>query len=138
MLSIFFYYGGFAIFLLRVALALILIAHGWSKIKDLKKTWAGFDAMGFKPGKLFGTLAMLLEFFGGIALLLGFLVAFVTFFVILQFIVIVLWKIAKKMPLVGGWEFDLLILAAAIALHFNGGGSYALDHVCLGICLGTL
>jgi putative oxidoreductase len=129
MLSIFFFYGGFAVFVLRVALASILIAHGWPKLKDRKKTWASFDAMGFKPGKLFGTLAMLLEFFGGIALLLGFLVQLVAFFLVLQFVVIIIWKLAKGMPLVGGWEFDLLILAAAVTLLFLGGGIYALDKV---------
>lgn len=132
MLSVFFFYGGFAVFVLRVSLAGILIAHGWTKLKSMRSTWAAFDGMGFKPGKLFGTLAMILEFFGGIALLFGFLVSFVSFFVVLQFLVITLWKIAKKAPFKGsnnGWEFDLLILAAALVLLSLGGGIYALDKV---------
>jgi putative oxidoreductase len=131
MLSIFFFYGGFAVFVLRVSLAAVMIAHGWPKLKNLKGTWEGFDKMGFKPGKLFGTLAMFLEFFGGIALLFGFLVSIVSFFAILQFAVIIIWKLAKKMPLAGGWEIDLLILAGFLVLFTLGGGAYALDHVIL-------
>ncbi len=129
MLSIFFFYGGFAVFLLRVSLAAVFIAHGWPKLKNLKATWDGFHGMGFKPGKLFGTLAMVLEFFGGIALLFGFLVSIVSFFAILQFAVITIWKLSKKMPFVSGWEIDLLILAGFVVLITLGGGSYSLDHL---------
>jgi putative oxidoreductase len=131
MLSVFTFYGGFAVFVLRVSLAAILIAHGWPKVKHPKKTREWFASVGFKPGWLFGSLAMVVEFFGGIALLIGFLVPFVAFFVILEFFVIIFWKIARKMPLVGGWEIDLLILAGAVVLFYLGSGSYALDHVFL-------
>ncbi len=129
MLAVYSYYGGFAVFVLRIAVAAVFIAHGWMKLKDMKKAKEGMAGMGFRPGWLFATLAMILEFFGGIALLFGFLVQIVAFFAILEFIVIIFWKISKHMPLIGGWELELLILVAAVVLFYLGGGSYALDHV---------
>jgi len=130
-----FLYDTWPVLILRVALGVILIAHGWPKLRDLKATAKGFEAMGFKPGSLFGTLAAILEFFGGIALILGFFTTCVAALLGVQFIVILFWKWAKKMPLVGagGWEFDLLILAALIALFSLGAGAFSLDRIWFGI-----
>jgi putative oxidoreductase len=133
MLSVYFFYGSFAEFFLRAALAAIFIAHGWTKIKDLKKNAANFNAMGFRPGSFWGTIAALLEFVGGISLLLGFLVPFLCVFYAIQFVTIIIWKWTKKTPFMGqyGWELDLLILAGVCVLFFVGTGAYALDHLFL-------
>ena len=128
-LSVFTFYGGIAIFILRIAVAGVLITHGWSKLNDAKKTAAWFQSIGLKSGKLFAILSTLLEFFGGIGLLFGFLVQFIAFFAILQFLIIIVWKLSHRMPLIGSWEMDLMLLAAAVVLFFIGGGSFALDHV---------
>ena len=126
MFPLYIIYDTWAVLLLRVALGIVFIAHGWPKLKDLKQTAKNFDAMGFKPGKLFGTIAALLEFFGGIALILGILVTPVAALFMLQFIIIMIWKWAKHMPLVGGWEIDLLILAGVFVLFTLGAGALAL------------
>jgi len=128
MLSTFFFYGGLGVFALRIALGAIFLAHGWPKIKDLRTTAANFNGMGFRPGALWGTVIALLEFFGGIALVLGAFTQIVTVFFIVEFATILIWKISKRNPFVGGWEFDLLILAAILVLLLNGGGSYSLDR----------
>ena len=131
MLSVFFFYGSFAVFLLRAVLSFIFIAHGWTKIKDLKKNAEWFGSVGFRPGMFWGTTAALLEFVGGISLLLGFLVPFLCVFYALQFATIIIWKWARRTPFTGqyGWELDLLIFAGVIVLFFVGAGAYALDHV---------
>jgi putative oxidoreductase len=87
--------------------------------------------MGFRPGMFWGTLAALLESFGGIALILGILTAPITVLFMGEFLVIVIWKIAKHGAFAGGWEFDLLILAAAAVLFFSGAGAVSLDHLFL-------
>lgn len=120
------------VFLLRAALGLIFIVHGWPKLRDLKKTGENFNAMGFKPGKLFGTLTALLEFFGGIALIVGLFTTWFAALFVLEFAVILLWRWSKKMPFVGGWEFDLLILAGVFALFALGGGAFSLDRILFG------
>ena len=117
MLSIFFFYGGLGILVLRIALALIFFAHGGPKLRNLKQTAAAFDGMGFRPGFFWGTLVALLEFVGGgFGLLFGIFTPTIAALLALQFAAIIVWKLAKKQPFVGGWEFDLLILAALLVL----------------------
>lgn len=131
MLSIFFFYGGFALMVLRLAVAAILIVHGWAKVRDLKGTSAWFGSVGFRPGAFWGSLAAVLEFGGGIALVLGFLVQYLATILALQFVVILFWRWFRRMPFVGGWELDLIMCAALVALMLLGGGLYSLDRVLL-------
>jgi len=129
MLFILSFYGGTAVLALRAVLGAIFIVHGWPKPKDLKQTTINFEGMGFRPGKLWGTVVAVLEFFGGIALVIGLFVQPVAALFIIEFAVIIIWQISKRMPFVGRWEFDLLILAAFIVLFALGGGSYSLDRM---------
>ena len=134
MLAMFSFYGGGSLLVLRVFLGAVFVVHGWPKIKNLKATAKGFAGMGFKPGWLFGTIAALLEFFGGIGLVIGFLVVPFAAFLALQFLTITIWKILKKAPFTGagGWELDLVILGGLIALLALGSGSFALDRMFFG------
>ena len=134
MFFLLFSYGSWAILILRLALGLILVAHGWPKIKDLKQNGANFNGMGFKPGMFWGTVAAVLEFFGGIAIIIGLYTIPFAFLLAGQFVVIIIWKWAKGMPLTGanGWELDLIILAALVVLIALGAGPYAFDRIFLG------
>lgn len=107
-------YGVIALFVLRVVLAAVFIVHGWPKVSDLRKNAEGFSAMGFRPGVLWGTIVALLEFFGGIALLFGVFTGAFAFLFALEFLVILIHRIAKRHPFVHGWEIDLLIFAALL------------------------
>lgn len=120
--------SGWGLLLLRVAFGAIVIAHGLPKLKNLKGTASGFDGMGFRPGALWGTLVAFLEPLGGLAVLLGVLTVPLAALFAVEFLVIIIWKIGKHMPFVGGWEFDLLIFAAAVVLLFSGAGMISLDH----------
>lgn len=131
MLSIFFFYGGAALFALRVLLGLTVLAHGWPKVKDLKQTAANFTAMGFRPGAFWGTLIALLEFAGSLALIFGFLVQPVAILFVIEFLATTAWRIGKRHPFIGGWELDLALLAGMLALSFLGGGLYSLDRIFL-------
>jgi putative oxidoreductase len=131
MYSLSFPYDG-ALLLLRCVVGAILIAHGWPKIKNMKQTAANFDGMGFRPGALWGTLAALLEFAGGIALVAGIFVSGVSLLLALEFITIIIWKLAKRNPFVGGWEFDCLIFAAACVLFTLGAGAFSLGRILFG------
>jgi putative oxidoreductase len=124
MSTLLFWYGGFGFVIPRIILGLILLVHGWPKIKDVKQNAKNFDAMGFKPGELWGTVAALLEFLGGIGLVLGIWVPYFCLLFLAQFIVIIIWKWAKKMPFVGGWEIDALVLALTLMVFTLYGGCY--------------
>lgn len=121
-------WNGWVLIALRLVLGFLLASHGWPKVKDLGTTATNFEGMGFKPGRLWGTVAAIVEFFGGVALILGIFMAPASLLIAGEFAVIVGWKLRKKMPFVGGWEFDILILVVAIALFFFGGGVYSLDR----------
>ena len=127
MSSLNFYYGWEGVLALRLALALILIVHGWPKIAHPGATAKSFDGMGFRPGLLWGAIAGLIEFAGGILLALGLFTFCVASLLAAQFLVILVWRLATRQHFVGGWEFDLLIFAAAIFFVLHGAGSYSLD-----------
>jgi putative oxidoreductase len=121
--------SGWGLLFLRVAFGAVLVAHGFPKLKKLKETSANFSNMGFRPGALWGTLIALLESFGGIAVILGFMTVCVSALFIVEFLVIVIWKLAKRGAFVNGWEFDLLLLAVVVMLFFSGAGMISLDYL---------
>jgi putative oxidoreductase len=124
MSTLLFWYGGWGFVIPRIILGAMLIAHGWPKIKDLKQNAKNFEGMGFKPGNLWGTIATFVEFFGGLGVLIGMWVPYIAFLLACQFIVIIVWKLSKKMPFIGGWEIDALVFALAIMFFTLYGGFY--------------
>lgn len=129
MYPFFFGYGDLALLFLRVVLAVIFIVHGWSKVNNLKKNTEAFNAMGFKPGSFWGTIAALLEFFGGIAFFFGIFTGWLAFLFAGEFLVILIWRLAKNHRFVSGWEFDLLIFAALLLFVSIGAGHFVFDRV---------
>ncbi len=106
-------------------MGIILVAHGWPKIKDIKGTAAWMGQM-FKPGVFWAVVVSVTEFIGGLFLIFGFLSQIVAILVAVQFVVIIL-KMKFSKGFKDGYEFDLLIMAAALALLALGGGTYSLD-----------
>lgn len=125
LLSIF---SDWALLILRVVMGLIFIVHGWPKIKDLKTVSQNFSAMGFKPGGFWGPLVAIVEFFGGLVLIAGLYAQVIAALFVIQFLVITIWKIAKKSTFVGSLELDVILLAAALALLTLGAGAFSLDR----------
>lgn len=126
MIQLLFIFSDWGLLALRFVLGLIMLCHGWPKVKDLKNTVSGFEAMGFKPAKFWGPLVAFLEFVGGIALILGVFTQVVSLLFFIEFVVAIL-KVTGKKGLVGGYEFDLLILATLLALVVFGGGAFGAD-----------
>ncbi len=118
-------FGDVGIAVLRVILGLIMIVHGWPKIKDIKGT-AAWMGQKFKPGIFWAVVVSLTEFVGGIFLIVGFFTQVVSLLLAIEFIVIILAMNFSK-GFKGGYEFDLLILASALALLALGSGHYSLD-----------
>ena len=116
---------GWAPIFLRIAIGLIFISHGYPKLnKNLKKTSEFLNNIGFRPGKFWALVLGSVEFFGGLAILIGLFTR--TASVLLGIIMIialyhhtVVWK--KKF--IGGYELDFLILFALIALLLLGSGN---------------
>jgi len=128
MVQILLVYNDWALLILRLVLALILIAHGWPKIKNLEKTAQNFNAMGFRPGRFWGALVAFVESIGSLLLLLGLLTQVAALILALEFVVIMLWRLKTKQKLVLGYELDLIILAALLVLASIGSELYSLDN----------
>ncbi len=113
---------------LRLLIGGLFVLHGWPKIKNSKQTASWVASTGWAWATGFAYAFTLLEFFGGLALILGFLTPIVALLFVLQMIATTIFsraKLGKK--LMGGWETDLLFLAGALALVFVGGGAWSLD-----------
>lgn len=127
MISILLIFSDWTILILRVVFAVIFLAHGWPKIKDLKVNSQNFAMMGFKPGAFWGTIVAFVEFFGALALITGLYTQLAALLIAIQMLVAAAWKIKNKQGLVGGFEFDLILAAAALLLATLGAGLYSLD-----------
>lgn len=115
--------------ILRVVLGIILIVAGYFKLFVF-----GFDGVAgfFTKIDLFATpllayLVPLLEFVGGIAILLGVFTRFLSVWVIVQFGLLAIYVLPMLMD--KGWNdvrLELLIVALGILLITNGPGRWSL------------
>ena len=121
------FYADWSYLLLRVVFGLIFVVHGWPKLKSLKTTAQHFEAMGFKPGNFWGTIVAVVETFGGLAIILGFNIQIAALLLAINMAVAALWKVKRGQGLIGGYEFDLTLLAIALFLATVGAGVYSLD-----------
>ncbi|MFT6916142.1 MAG: putative oxidoreductase [Motiliproteus sp.] len=120
---------------LRIPAGIIFTAHGAQKLfaafggYGLEGTGQWMASIGLEPGYLMALAAGSAEFFGGIALLLGFLVrpaAVVLAFTMLMAIFTV--HLANGLFMSNnGYEFGLSLLTISVALALNGAGAMSVD-----------
>lgn len=119
-------FSDFGVLALRFILGIVMLYHGWPKLKNLKDTSNSFESMGFRPGIFWGPIVAIVEFFGGLALIFGIFVQLVAALLVIQFLVIIVWKTLKKKSFIEK-EVDFLILAASALLLVQGSGFLSLD-----------
>lgn len=121
-----------ALLLVRIALAIVFIAHGGQKLFGLfgGKGLAGFTPaivkMGLPP--IVATLIAAGEFFGGLGLLVGLLTRVAAIGPLVSMagaILLVHGKNGFFLP--SGMEYALVNLLLSIAVLFGGPGRYSLD-----------
>ncbi|MCR4328711.1 MAG: DoxX family protein [Patescibacteria group bacterium] len=122
-------WSDWGLLLLRVIAGIVFVVHGWPKFRKMHETAVSFESMGFKPGKLWGPAVAILEFFGGIALLVGFATELIAALLCVQFIIIIIWKVTKGQKFVSGWEYDLVLLGVVASLIVLGSGMFSLDKL---------
>lgn len=120
----------FGIALLRIIVGILFVAHGGQKLftYGIAGTTGAFTQMGiFMPGVM-APLITLLEFFGGIALIVGFLTRLVSVGLALDMLGAIAFVHLKGgffMPT--GYEFALTLFVASLGLAIAGAGTLSVD-----------
>jgi putative oxidoreductase len=112
---------GWILLLARTVLAVVMIYYGWPKIRDLQATAHEFAQMGFYPPLFWGTLIALVEFVGGMAMLLGFFAELAASLFGFQMLVGTLWKLRVTKPFTD-YSYDLQLFALSLVIMSQGAG----------------
>jgi putative oxidoreductase len=119
--------------ILRIVIGIIFLVHGWQKIHAIGfHGVAGmFGQMGIPLPTISSVVVILVEFLGGIALILGLATRPAALLLAIDMAGAIFFVHFKNGFYVnhGGYEFALSLLAACLALAFNGGGSMAIDSL---------
>ncbi|MCH9642288.1 MAG: DoxX family protein [Actinomycetia bacterium] len=121
------------VLILRVALGLTMAAHGYNKFfgrGGLAGTAGWFDSIGMKPGMFHARIAASAEMAAGMGLAVGLLTPVpAAGFVALM--LVAAWTVHKPngfFIVKDGWEYNLVLAVAAVAVATIGAGRLSLDY----------
>ena len=115
---------------IRIGCGWVLLVHGWGKVTRGPAAYVKpFADMGFEPALLWVWLGLIVEFGGGLAILLGLFTRFFAAAVAIEMLIItcLYWNNGFSW-LNRGYEFTLLWGFIALAIALRGGGPYSLDR----------
>ena len=116
-------------FVLRLALGLIFLVHGLLKFLHMAGAVATFTKIGVPLPAVAVPAIAVLEILGGIVLILGPDLAMRVLALLLAIEMLVAILLAKRSSgFVGGYEFEVILLAALLALVLSGPGRPALTQ----------
>jgi putative oxidoreductase len=120
----------FGLAVLRIVVGVIFIGHGSQKLFTFGFTGvaSAFGHMGVPLPGFTGPFIAVLEFCGGIALILGLLTRLFAFGVFCDMLgAIIIVKLKAGLFGQGGFELELTLCAAAFALMLMGAGGLSVD-----------
>jgi putative oxidoreductase len=114
---------------LRVAVAAVFINHGRQKlfVYGFAGVTGAFTQMGVPMPGLMGPFIGILEFFGGIALLLGLLTRLISLGFVCDMLGAILLVQLKNG--FSKYELEFLLLGASLALLLTGAGRFSIDEL---------
>lgn len=124
-----------ALLVLRLVLGGVFVAHGAQKLfgsfggPGIEGTAGFHEQIGIKPARPMAILAGLAEFVGGILVIAGFLTPLAALALVVVMIVAILKVHLENgfFAASGGYEFNLVLIAVAVALLLAGSGAYGID-----------
>ncbi len=116
-----------ALLLLRLGVGVIFIVAGWGKLNGIDGTAGFFENLGIPLPLFMAWVVALVEFLGGIMVLVGFkarIPALLLAFIML--VAIVLTKLGGENPF-RAMRLDLMLLLTSLAIAILGAGGYAAE-----------
>jgi putative oxidoreductase len=119
---------------LRVVIGAVFVAHGAQKLfgvwggGGLAETAVFFTQAGLTPAYPLAVLVALVEFAGGLLLILGALTLFAALALAIN-MAVAIWKVhaAHGFFLPAGFEYNLALIGALVALMLTGPGAFSVD-----------
>lgn len=116
----------YAAVLLRIALGAVFIVHGWDKLADIAGTAGFFGKVGIPAAGFFAWVVAMVEFFGGLAVLVGFGTRIASALISCVMVVAII-TVKFSQGFSGGWEFDFTLLMVALSLVILGSGPLSIS-----------
>ncbi len=111
----------------RLVLAAVMVHYGSPKIRNLKSNADDFVQMGFRPGMFWGTLIAVVEFVGGLAILVGWWAELAAALFGFQMMVGTFWKLKIRKPF-SEYSYDIQLFALCLVIMARGAGAYVLEE----------
>ncbi|WNQ11194.1 DoxX family protein [Paenibacillus aurantius] len=126
--------------IIRLVIGVLFIGHGAQKLFGWfggygpKGTGGWMESIGVKPGVLMAVLAGLMELLGGALFAAGLFTPVAAALIVLTMLGAIktvhgqngLWATAN------GYEYNLVLIAAAVGIALTGAGAYSLDALLAG------
>lgn len=127
--------AGLGLLIIRLVIGLSFVGHGSQKLfgsfggHGLEGTGGFFESIGIKPGKTMALIAGLTELIGGLLFALGFLTPLAALAIIATMLIAIVTVHGKNGYWVtqNGYEFNLVLIVAALGVALIGAGQYSLD-----------
>lgn len=111
--------------ILRIIIGVLFLFHGFPKLRSPERAATHLLKLGIPWPKLLAIIIGIIEFFGGIALILGFETRIVS---TLLAVIMLVGAFKRKMKLKEPVWFELIMVVMLIALIIIGAGSYSIDQ----------
>jgi uncharacterized membrane protein YphA (DoxX/SURF4 family) len=119
-------YYEWSMLILRLALGIVFISHGLQKFSGMEGTIKFFASLGMPAIAAYGVATI--ESVGGALLIVGFLPRIAAAAICLVMLGAI-FTVKMSKGLIGGYEFELALLAMAFAVMLSGSSLFALQNL---------